>query len=109
MWLFTTIGFFSVVQKRGELGLTVRARVATDLDRLRERYLPELSATVRRGDTDYPYRGTITHADFARGLAKIGGDIHYGNFKSEVARKMGRKREAVYHKVWSALTELENE
>jgi hypothetical protein len=109
MWLFTTIGFFSVVQKRGEPGLTVRARVASDLDRLREKYLPELSATTPKGGTDYPFRGTISHADFARGLAKIGSDIHYENFKSEVARKMGRKREAVYHQVWKALIELENE
>jgi hypothetical protein len=109
MWLLTTIGFFSVVQKRGESGLTVRARAASDLDRLREKYLPEVSATIPNAGTDYPFRGTITHTDFARGLAKMGGDIHYENFKSEGARKMGRKREAVYEKVWSALFELENE
>ena len=35
MWLFTTVGFFSVVQKPGTDKLTVRARVAPDLDRLR--------------------------------------------------------------------------
>ena len=109
MWLFTPFGFFSAVQKPGQPLLTVRSRVAADLEGLRESYMPELSSTVRKGGTDYPFRATITHADFARGLAKIGGDINYGNFKSEVARKMGHKREAVYHKVWSALTELENE
>ena len=37
MWLFTTIGFFSVVRKPGETKLTVRARVAADLARLTER------------------------------------------------------------------------
>lgn len=109
MWIFTTFGFFSAVQKPGESNLTVRTRVAGDLDKLREQYLPELSATVGKGGTDYPFRATISHAAFALGLAKIGGDIHYGNFKSEVARKMGSKREAVYHKVWRALTELEKE
>jgi hypothetical protein len=46
MWLFTTFGFFSVVQKSHSDGLTVRARDAADLDRLRAEYLPELSATV---------------------------------------------------------------
>jgi hypothetical protein len=107
MWLFTTFGFFSVVQKRSETVLTVRARVASDLDRLRTAYMPELSETVLGAGTDYPARATISHADFSRGLAKIGTDIHYDNFKSEVAKEMGRDRESVYHRVWSTLTELE--
>ncbi|MBI4704877.1 MAG: hypothetical protein HY744_27550 [Deltaproteobacteria bacterium] len=56
MWLFTSFGFFSVVQKPGEEGLTVRARVRSDLERPREQYLPGLreirarrGALVRRG------------------------------------------------------------
>lgn len=44
MWLVTIIGFFSIVQKPGQAGLTIRARVAADLDRLREQYLPTLSS-----------------------------------------------------------------
>lgn len=91
------------------MSLTVRARAASDLERLREHYLPKLSVTISKGGTDYPFRATISHAAFARGLAKIGNDVHYENFKSEVARKMGSKREAVYHKVWNALMELEKE
>ena len=35
MWIFTTIGFFSIVRKPGTDFLTVRARVASDLDDLR--------------------------------------------------------------------------
>ena len=46
MWLFTRFGFFSIVRKPGDDNLTVRARVAADLDALREQYLPELSATT---------------------------------------------------------------
>ena len=42
MWLFTTSGFFSIVQKTGDVHLTVWARVAADLDALRQRYLPAL-------------------------------------------------------------------
>ena len=52
MWLFTTIGFFSVVQKPRQSGLTIRARVAADLGQLRERYLPSLSATIVGAGTD---------------------------------------------------------
>ena len=109
MWLFTTIGFFSVVQKRGDLGLTVRARVASDLDRLREQYLPELSGTIRKAGTDYPFRATVSHEAFALGLAKIGSDIRYDNFKSAVAKQMGHKRAQIYGQVWSVLHSLERE
>lgn len=44
MWLFTTFGFFSIIEKEKGDVLTVRARVRADLDRLRECYLPSLSA-----------------------------------------------------------------
>ena len=107
MWLFTTLGFFSIVQKHRQNKLTVRSRIASDLDGLRLCYLPELSPTVNGGGTDYPFRATISHDDFSRGLARIGGDIHYENFKTAVGKAQGGRREAVYHKVWQALTELE--
>jgi len=109
MWLFTTIGFFSIVQKRGDLFLTVRARVASDLNRLREKFIPELSGTIKGQGTDYPYRATISHEDFAKGMEKIVKSIHYGNFKTEVETKMGSKRETIYHEVWSSLLKLEKE
>jgi hypothetical protein len=50
MWIFTTFGFFSVVQKEpGDEFLTVRARDPKDLDRLRER-VP--SGAVKGGAAD---------------------------------------------------------
>ncbi len=106
MWLFTTVGFFSVVQKPGEDVLTVRARVAADLDRLREAYLPALSPTVAGGGSDYPYRATVGHADFGRGLARLAADLHYPNFKDAVAAAQDRDREAVYNRVWHELRAL---
>ena len=109
MWLFTTSGFFSVVQKRGTDFLTVRARVASDLDNLRKEFMPQLSATAEGGGTDYPYRATIKHGDFAAGLSKIGEAIHYDNFKNAVARSRQGKRESTYHKVWHDLLELTSE
>jgi hypothetical protein len=110
MWIMTTIGFFSVVQKEGTSHLTVRARVGSDLDRLRERYLPGLSATKRTGDpgvraSDYPYRATVSHTDFAAAMSKMVADIGYANFKDEVERKQGHARESAYHDVWSVLSQ----
>ena len=107
MWIFTTVGFFSIVQKRGNSFLTVRARVASDLVGLREKYMPELSETVMNQGTDYPCRATISHHDFSKGMEKIVKDIHYGNFKSEVEVKMGSKRESIYLEVWSTLLKLQ--
>jgi 8-oxo-dGTP pyrophosphatase MutT (NUDIX family) len=109
MWLFTTVGFFSVVQKANQQGLTVRARVKEDIDRLRAKYMPALTATVTGGGADYPFRATISHDDFALGLAQIAHDIRYANFKSEIARTQGVKREAAYGKVWATLQALEHE
>lgn len=109
MWLFTTIGFFSVVRKDGEQHLTVRARSSPDLDRLRTNFMPGLSATISKAGTDYPFRATINQQAFAKGMALIGESIDYHNFKDEVAAKMGKKRAGTYSKVWSVLREIQHE
>ena len=108
MWLFTTFGFFSAVQKPGTDHLTVRSRVAADLDQLRERYMPALSPTIAGGGTDYPFRATISHADFATGMTQAIEDLRHANFKNAVAAEQGHRRAHTYGKVWSALLELES-
>lgn len=107
MWLFTTIGFFSVVRKPGETKLTVRSRVAADLDRLREHYLPALSATVVNAGTDYPFRAQVPRKAFSKAMALMGEAIGYANFKSEVARVSGKDRAEIYSGVWTRLLALE--
>ena len=107
MWLMTTIGFFSVVQKPGETALTVRSRVRADLERLRERYLPSLSTISHKLGTDYPYRACVSHDDFAVGIGQMVRDIQYANFKSEVEKTQGHARESIYTQVWGVLRKLE--
>jgi len=107
MWLFTTIGFFSVVRKPRETKLTVRSRVAADLDRLRERYLPTLSPTVVNAGTDYPFRARVARKEFSKALARMGEDIGYTNFKNEVAKVSGKGRAEIYSGVWTRLLALE--
>lgn len=109
MWLMTNIGFFSAVQKPGTEFLTVRARVKNDLDVLRAKYLPDLSATVGHVGTDYPWRATVSHASFAAAIAKLVTDIGYSNFKNEVAARQGKGRAKRYQKVWEALYDLPEE
>ena len=108
MWITTTIGFFSAVQKRNTDFVTIRARARGDLDRLRERYLPELSETMDHVGTDYQYRATATHEQWANALSQLCMDLDYGNFKNAVAREMGWRRERVYHEVWATMSRIDD-
>lgn len=108
MWLLTPIGFFSAVCKPGDAGLTIRSRVAGDLDALRNQYLPTLSATQAGGGSDYPYRARCSHEDWASALSRMALDIDYANFKTEVAKRQGYERAHVYSEVWSALHKLQS-
>lgn len=105
MWLTTPIGFFSVVQKPGDAQLTVRARIAEDLDRLRADYLPELGPTVATPGADYQHRACAPHGAVGRALERLALALHYANFKSEVAKRQGPGRAHVYADVWSVLAD----
>src|SRR5689334_20866301 len=110
MWLMTPSGFFSIVRKPTDVAsdtLTVRSRVRSDLDDLRKRYLPDLSAVEENTGTDYPYRATAPRYDVAKAFAQMLQELNYENFKDEVARVQGDAREKVYGKVWSVLRSLE--
>lgn len=109
MWLLTTFGFFSTVKKPGDDHLTVRARCAGDLDRLRTQYLPSLSPTVAGAGTDYPFRAHVGVEELAQAMAEIVRDLDYSNFKSEVGRTMGRSRSKIYNNVWTDLLVIEDE
>ena len=108
MWIAHPDGFFSIVRKPGDTQLTVRARVRADLERLRERWLPELGPTRVGEGTDYPYRAAVDPDDFGRAVAKMGETIDYSNFKGAVSRRQGSARAHAYGKVWSALYGLES-
>ena len=83
MWLFTNFGFFSVVKKDESDDLTVRSRTKSDLDRLRNHYLPSLSASRGHEGTDYPWRATTSASALAEAMSAFAQDIDYANFKDE--------------------------
>ncbi|MGF6808439.1 hypothetical protein OKW30_003565 [Paraburkholderia sp. Clong3] len=110
MWLMTPIGFFSIVQKAGDIGadtLTVRARARGDLEALRDKYVHELGEIVEGAGTDYPFRAVAPRTSLSAALAAIVADLDYGNFKSEVARRQGAARAHTYHDVWQVLRGVE--
>ena len=111
MWLLTTFGFFSIVEKPRDRAaglLTVRARVRGDLEALRAKYLPGLGEIEATPDGDYAWRAHVAKPELAAAMGRIALDIDYANFKSEVAERMGYAREQVYHEVWEILAGLQH-
>lgn len=110
MWLITPIGFYSIVCKPGDAEvetLTIRARVKSDLEALRQEYLPSLEAISEDAGTDYRFRAKAKRGDVEKALAQMVRQLDYGNFKNEVANKQGSHRAQIYHEVWDALFTLQ--
>lgn len=109
MWLFTTAGFFSVVEKpedRAAGKLTIRSRVKSDLAALRSRYLPELGPIHER-EGDYRFHAKAPRRAVARAAAAAVEDIGYSSLKNEVARTQGPVRLGLYSRVWEVMWELQ--
>jgi len=112
MWVLTKFGFFSIVLKGGDVAantLTVRGRARTDLEALRDRYLPDMGEIVVGGGTDYKYRAKVPRASLGAAMQQIILDIDYSNFKDEVAHEQGPGRCHLYHQVWDVLYKLQDE
>jgi hypothetical protein len=110
MWLITPIGFYSIVCKPGDAEaktLTIRARVKSDLEALRQEYLPSLGTISEDAGTDYRFRAKAKRDEVEKALALMVQQLDYENFKDEVANKQGKYRAQVYHKVWDVLFTLQ--
>jgi len=106
MWLYTKVGFFSVVAPEnpssdGREYLVVRARVRKDLENLGEKYLPNLGNIIETKTSDYRFRAIVPKAEFGMVMYKIVKDIDYPNFKDAVKKEQGEKRAHVYGSVWA--------
>ncbi len=111
MWIFTTLGFFSiVVDSRQPAGkrVAIRARNRGDLVALKTAYPKAgLSKVFASEFTDYPVRCYLPRERLPALLAKLGEDVEATNFKSAVALEQGPARAKVYHEVWHTLLQLE--
>lgn len=110
MWLITPVGFFSIAQKASDVAadtLTVRARVRSDLEALRAQYLPGLGEINESDTNDYRFRAAAPRAEVAAAMASLINDLHYSNFKNQVAMEQGKARALLYHDVWDVLYQLQ--
>lgn len=107
MWLFTSLGFFSVVAHRDQPDtLLIRARAREDLEALRNRYLPDLALHENAG-SDYRWRGFVARDEWEHVAARLAADIDYPNFKDVVADRQGSTRAALYHDIWATMYRLQ--
>ena len=104
MWLFTTSGFISIIEKDAN-HLAVRARDSLSLSPLAQSYDVEICRTPT---ADYPYRVFITKDQFKNWLSNQPGQIQYTNFKSEITTTRGKKFSDTLVKVWSAMHGVED-
>lgn len=107
MWLFTTLGFFSVVADTGDADrVLIRARAREDLEALRDAHLPGIEIVEGAG-TDYPYRAFVPRERWVAAASALADAIDYGNFKAAVASRQGYDRADRYHAVWEEMKGLE--
>lgn len=112
MWLITNFGFFSIVEKpddRARGKLTIRARVRSDLECLRDRYLPSMGAISESSGSDYRFRAIADRQSVATAMQQAIADIDYANFKNAVAVEQGWQRADKYHDVWAVLYGLQDQ
>src|SRR5690349_5835891 len=109
MWILTPVGFVSVVSKRGEQKLQVRARCKEDLDNVREEYCKKLGPTLHTPRGDYHWRALVSRDDWARAMSRMARSICYENFKNQVKWSQGEERAHLYGRIWSLLLTLQYE
>lgn len=111
MWVFTTEGFYSVVENDEDPSmLTVRTRTVQDAanlqDRLQDiRCYVEVKASPHR---DYGWRLIVPRQKWAVYLQNMVENIDYTNFKDKVHEVQGDKRADVYLDVWSTMWGLQH-
>lgn len=108
MWLMTSQGFYSVVAHAEDASrVLVRARTQGDLLALRNQ-IPALDPW-EDPSADYRWRAEVRREDWHAAASELAATIDYGNFKSEVARRQGSRRAALYERVWSTLRALQDD
>jgi hypothetical protein len=108
MWVFTTSGFYSVVQDKNDREMvTIRARTRSHLEDLM-RFSGIPSEILRTDDRDYLFRTIMPKTQWASTMSLLALDIDYTNFKDEVGRN---RKHGKYHtalsKVWGIMVSLQ--
>ena len=111
MWILTTSGFYSIVEKPEDKGtpfLTVRARVRADLVRLLNGVPERRRPKILKDDVaDYMFRARVRRGVVANLLHEAVEGISYPNFKDRIKAVQGAERARFYERVWTVLVGLQ--
>ena len=115
MWIFTTRGFFSIVEhKKDPNRVVIRARIRKDIDNIKmlfEELGLRVSDVVENVGSDYRYRVFASRPDWASVITQLITDMGYTNFKNAVfdvdSPKVRDKRHEAYLDIWAIMQELQ--
>jgi len=110
MWIMTTDGFFSAVQKNPSdpNTITVRSRSRNDLVNLLAVSGLDKTISNSQGKSDYPFRVVMTKGEWAAYLSEAAERLDYDNFKNAIAKE-NKGRSRIYGYVWGELISIEDE
>lgn len=116
MWVYTTKGFFSIVEDRDNPDqVIIRARLKKDIDNLK-RIFDSLKLRAKKiavnSRADYRYRFTADRMDWITVMIRLMVGLHYANFKDAVydteSGEMKEKRHETYLNIWMTMRELQD-
>ena len=115
MWIYTTKGFFSVVEhKEDPERIMLRARVKVDIQNIKKIFDDlglEATDILENVGSDYKYRIFANRMDWVSVMNRLMIDMNYTNFKDAVyetdSYKIKDMRHEAYYKVWSIMYELQ--
>jgi hypothetical protein len=119
MWIFSVLGFFSVVCARNPVTgkidpetVMIRARVKKHLRNLQNRF-PSLAGVeiLAWPERDYGFRLIVPKAVWVDALDALAQEKTWGNFKNEAAKHEAQTGSAyvnALHDVWSVMFQLQS-
>ena len=116
MWLFTPLGFYSVVNNNvpKKKGVLIRARNRGHLDRLCKFLNLELDRVLVTPNNDYRFRIEATYKEFDKAMYLLAAlPAGYGNFKGECSLRATKgeldpEYVKALSKVWHTMFDYQN-
>ena len=106
MWIASTLGFYSIVEKPKKGVYQIRTRQRKDLENLM--LAAELDESIdNAGGTDYQFRIYVQQDKLLKIMKILAESIEYPNFKSEV-EKIPDQRDKLngYNNLWADLFQV---
>ena len=114
MWIFATIGCFSIVTDSMKPGwLLIRARARADIDNLYQAHsesCPSMTPPSSDEARDYRWRLSISRKDWIKLAGLLASDVTYPNFKMAVHERADQaNKKAAYAEIWWTMRRVQTD